>query len=176
MEENRVAPISVIGLDGVGMLDISDISFYINQNGFLGMKKGEEDYKRVKLTRVLPFSDPYKYVAVADTNGKEIGIIEDVDALPKSDAEMVVSELGERYYCPKISKVIDIREKMGHFYFDVMIGEYKKVFAIRDITKSIKQLDEQSIILSDVDGNRYLIPDIWAIDGRSRRKLEPYLY
>lgn len=176
MDENKAAPLSPIGLDDVGMLNASGLSFYRNPNGFLAMKKDGQDFKRVKLTRVLPFSDPQRYVAVSDYEGNEIGIIKDVAGLSPENAELVQAELGARYYCPTISKVISIREKMGHFYFDVRIGEHKKVFAIRDITKSIKQLDENSIIISDVDGNRYLIPDIWAVDGKSRRKLEPYLY
>ena len=33
---------------------------------FLAMKKDGQDFKRVKLTRVLPFSDPQRYVAVSD--------------------------------------------------------------------------------------------------------------
>ena len=65
---------------------------------------------------------------------------------------------------------------MGYFYFDVKIGEYKKVFAVKDITKSIKMLDDQCIIITDVDGNRYLIGNVWAIDAKSRRRIEPYLY
>ena len=32
------------------------------------------------------------------------------------------------------------------------------------------------IVITDVDGSRYLIPDVWKIDTKSRRKIEPYLY
>ena len=91
-------------------------------------------------------------------------------------AVLVKRELDNRYYCPAVTEIASIKEKMGYFYFDVKIGDYKKVFAAKDISKSIKMLDDQCIIITDVDGNRYLIEDVWAIDAKSRRRIEPYLY
>jgi len=58
----------------------------------------------------------------------------------------------------------------------VAFGDYKKIFAVKDISRSIKQIDEKCIVITDVDGSRYLIEDVWKIDSKSRRKIEPYLY
>lgn len=164
------------GVGGIGLLDAEKITFYTNKNGFLAMKNGEDDIKRVRLTRVLPFKDPFRYIAVSDAEGKEVGILRDTAELSPEQGELVRRELDMRYYCPSVSSITEIKEKMGYFYFDVKIGSYKKIFAVRDVSRSIKQLDEQAIIITDVDGNRFLIPDIWSIDSKSRRKIEPYLY
>jgi len=160
----------------IGLLDPAKIEIYTNPNGFLAMKNGNEDFKRVRLTRVLPFSEPFCYIAVSDTEGKEIGIIADLSELSQAQAELVKKELDSRYYCPTVSSISEIKEKMGYFYFDVMIGSYKKIFAVRDISRNIKQLQNGAIIITDVDGNRFIIPDIHAIGSKSRRKIEPYLY
>lgn len=64
---------------------------------------------------------------------------------------------------------------MGNFYFDVIIGGVKKSFAVKDITKSIRQ-HGNAIDVTDIDGNRYRIADFNSIEAKSRRKLEPYLY
>ena len=64
---------------------------------------------------------------------------------------------------------------MGNFYFDVMIGDFKRAFTVKDITKSIRQVGG-AVILIDLDGNRFRIDDISAISKKSLRKLEPYLY
>ena len=109
-------------------------------------------------------------------DGKELGILRDADALPAEQAALVRTELDSRYFCPSVTEILSIKEKMGYFYFDVKIGTYPKVFAVKDISKSIKMLNDQCIIITDVDGNRYLIENVWTIDAKSRRRIEPYLY
>ncbi|MBQ3048727.1 MAG: DUF1854 domain-containing protein [Oscillospiraceae bacterium] len=160
----------------IGLLDPKECNFYVNPNGFTALQLGERNVKRVKLARTLPYSQPFSYICVFDTEDNEIGIIKDVDELAAESAALVKKELDNRYYCPQVTQIISIKEKLGYFYFDVMIGEHKKVFAVKDISRNIKQLDENRIIIFDVDGNRYYIADIWSIDKSSRRKIEPYLY
>ena len=160
----------------IGLLDPAVCEFYVNPNGFTALRMGEKDFKRVKLSRALPYSDPFSYICVFDTENNEIGIIKEVEALSAESAALVKKELDSRYYCPQVTQILSVREKLGYFYFDVMIGEHKKLFAVKDISRNIKQLDENRIIIFDVDGNRYYISDIWSIDRSSRRKIEPYLY
>jgi len=160
----------------IGLLDLSELEFYKNKNGFLAMRKGEQDYKRVRLTRAVPLTDPFSYVAVSDAEGKEIGIMKTLDGLPEGQRELVGAELDGCYYCPIIEEIFSIREKLGYFYFDVRLKETKRLFAVKDISRSIKQLDDGGIIINDVDGNRFIIADVETIKPKSRRKLEPYLY
>ena len=170
------APAGAQSVMDIGILAPSDIEFYRNPQCFLAMKKGEEDIKRVKLSRVLPFAEPERYITVSDMDGKEIGIIRDLGELPEEQKAMALEDLSARYYCPEVTTIKSIKEKMGYFYFDVSFGTYKKIFAVKDISRSIKQIDEKCIVITDVDGSRYLIPDVWKIDTKSRRKIEPYLY
>ena len=174
--ENTNSPIGARSVMDIGILPPSEIEFYRNPQGFLAMKKGEEDFKRVKLSRVLPFAEPKKYITVSDMDGKELGIIRDLGELPEDQQALALDELSARYYCPEVTAIKSIKEKMGYFYFDVAFGDYKKIFAVKDISRSIKQIDDKCIVITDVDGSRYLIPDVWKIDTKSRRKIEPYLY
>lgn len=170
------SPVGAQSVMDIGIFDPAAIEFYRNPQGFLAMKKGEEDFKRVKLSRILPFAEPEKYITVSDTEGKELGIIRDLAELDKAQRELALEELSARYYCPEVTNIKSIKEKMGYFYFDVAFGSYKKIFAVKDISRSIKQIDDKCIVITDVDGSRYLIPDVWKIDTKSRRKIEPYLY
>ncbi len=149
--------------------------FARNKSGFLSVVIGGEEYKRVTLSRALPLSEPSKYISIFDMDNKEIGIIESVEAFSPEQRVLINAELSDRYYCPVITEITSIKEKMGHFYFDVLIGDFKKGFAIKDLTKSIRQVDS-AVDLTDIDGNRYRINDFDAINKKSRRRLEPYLY
>ena len=160
----------------IGYFDGGDCEFYRNKNGFLAFKYQGKDYPRVQVLRAMPLTKPDVYICVNDMENNEIGILESLDSLEKSMADLVTEELGNRYYCPKISDISAIKEKMGFYYFDVLIGDYKKTFSIKDISKNIKQLHDGGIMLTDIDGNRYLIPDISKIAHKSARQLEPFLY
>ncbi len=160
----------------IGLLDPAVLTFYINPKGFLALKKGEEDIKRVKLTRALPLTDPDAYIAVSDMSGKEIGIIRHITELPEEQQKLLRGELSKTYYCPTITEVLSIREKLGYFYFDAKVDGSKKTFAVKDLSRSIKQQDDATVFITDVDGNRYVIRNFAEIHPASRRKLEPYLY
>ena len=150
-------------------------SFYETPGGFLGMRLNGEDYPRVVLTRALPLSLPESYLCITDVDRRELGIIERAADFPEDQQALIRKELSQRYFCPDVTAIPALKEKMGHFYFDVKVGDYPMSFTIRDLAKNIRCTDDQ-IILTDVDGNRFLISDIGRIDKKSRRKLEPYLY
>ena len=149
--------------------------FFDYNGAFLGMRLNGTEYKRVVLTRALPLAQPEDYICISDVDRKELGIIEHISDFPEAQQALIRRELSQRYFCPDITAITAIKEKMGHFYFDVKVGEYPMSFTIRDLSKNIRCTDNR-IILTDVDGNRFLIRDIGRIDKKSRRKLEPYLY
>ncbi len=149
--------------------------FSVNPSGFLAAEIDGKAYKRVILTRALPLSSPNEYICISDIEKNEVGIIEKIADFSPGQQKLINSELSQRYYCPVIEKIESIKEKMGNFYFDVVIGGVKKSFAVKDITKSIRQHGD-AIDVTDIDGNRYRITDFDSIEAKSRRKLEPYLY
>ena len=154
----------------------ADCRFYRNERGFLGLELDGTDHKRVQLSRALPFSDPEKYICAADMEGKEIAVLESLDTFEAGQRELLEAELGIRYFYPIVTQVKSMKEKMGSYYVDLAIGEYKKTIAVKDISKNLKQLGGGKIVLTDVDGNRYMIPDVYQIHKKSLQMLEPYLY
>ena len=154
--------------------DICKFSF--NQNGFLVLSVDGESKGRVKLIRSYPYSLTDEYICVYDIEDNEIGIIRDLKELDKESLDAANKELQNRYYCPTVTSVKSIKERMGHFYFDVVIDGTDKSFTVRDLTRNLRSANENTLLIFDVDGNRYIIPDQEKIEQKSRRLLEPYLY
>lgn len=153
----------------------NECDFYAYNGCFLGIRLDGKEYRRVILTRALPLNAPDDYICITDVDRNELGIIEHISDFPEDQQTLIRRELSQRYFCPDITAITAIKEKMGHFYFDVKVGDYPMSFTIRDLSKNIRCTEGQ-VILTDVDGNRFLISDIGRIDKKSRRKLEPYLY
>ena len=150
-------------------------TFATAQNGFLSATINGTLYKRVILSRSLPLNFPDDYICITDADKNELGIIEHISEFPKEQQKAINNELSQRYYCPVVDEIISVKDKMGNFYFDVKIGDFKKSFTVKDISRSIRQMGN-SVYLTDIDGNRFKIEDYEKIPPKSRRKIEPYLY
>lgn len=157
------------------MLKPSDCIFEKNENGFLTATIGGENVGRVKIVCTQPLTKPYEYICVLSMEDTEHGIIESVDDFEGAQKELICEDIERRYFCPVISEILSIKDKMGNFYFDVVIHGKKKNFLVRDLTKNIRQYG-QSITIIDTDGNRYRMEDLESVPKKSRRKLQPYLY
>lgn len=160
----------------ITFLEPQKCKFFFNQNGFLVLSVNGENKGRVKLIRSYPYSLTDEYICVHDIEDNEIGIIRDLKELDKNSLDSANEELKNRYYCPTITSVKSIKERMGHFYFDVVIDGKNKSFTVRDLTRNLRSANESTLLIFDVDGNRYIIPDQEKIEQKSKRLLEPYLY
>ena len=126
MENNNISPDTL----KTEYVDPDSCVFSMTENGFLSLELNGEKYPRVFLTRSLPVTRPDDYICISDTEKNEIGIIQQTDAFSEDQQKLIREELAQRYFCPCITSIEAIKEKMGHFYFDVHIGEYKKSFTV----------------------------------------------
>jgi len=106
---------------------------------------------------------------------REIGLIERLSDFPPEQAKILSDELRRKYFAPKVSKIKSVKEKFGFSYWavDTDAGECK--FTLQDTFRSIIRVGEGRIMINDVDGNRYEIADIQALDRRSFKQIEIYL-
>ena len=160
----------------IDFLKPDECKFSFNKNSFLVFTHNGEDKGRVKLIRTYPYTLTDEYICVHDLEDKEIGIIRNLNDLDDASRENAQKELSNRYYCPTVSTVKKVRERMGNFYFETVIDNNPKNFTLRVITKILRFASENTLLIFDMDGNRYIIPDFDKIEEKSRRLLEPYLY
>lgn len=170
-----------INLQDIGMLDIEKAEFFMTDGGFAGLRYDGNEYMHITLRRAMPVSHPLEYVSVADTENKEIGIIRSVSDLTGGQLEIIVNELDNRYYSPEILEVISVKDKLGYVYMELRLRtknekDYVKNCAVKDVNKNIRMLSDTSLIIFDVDGNRYVVRDLAKLDKQSVKKLDPYLF
>lgn len=138
-------------------------------------KMEEKTYDRIFLHRAFPFDYPYSYISVLDSDSAEIGIITYVDELDPAAAEMLRAELDRKYYTPVIKQILSVKDKFGYSYWKVLTDEGELNFTLHDTFQSLLKVGGTRIFVNDIDGNRYEIPDIEALDRPSYRKIELFL-
>lgn len=146
--------------------------------GFVSLTIGEEHYDRVRVVRSFPFSEPDRYISirVADEKAKEIGMIVDLekDVEPETRA-MLLEQMNIRYFTPVIQKILQIKDEYGHAYFDVITDQGPCKFVIYMNSSSVINLTDTRLLITDLDGNRFEIPDYTKLSAVELKKLDLFL-
>ena len=148
-------------------------SFY-TKNGFLYISLGGAE-QRAFLCRQFPFELLGEFISVLDEDQCEVGIIRNVALFEGETRSLLESELEKRYYSPKIRRILSMKERYGFSYWKVETAEGEMSFTLHDTFRSTVRVGEHRVILMDVDGNRFEIPDVRELDRKSYKKIELYL-
>ena len=160
-------------------LDSSNTKFFM-KNGFLAMTvtdgEGEQTFDRVFLHRDFPFELLWSYVSVMGEDSKEVGLIYEITDFDEETAALLKTELERKYYAPTVVSIEGLKERYGFSYWRVTLTDGRSLnFTMQDTFRNIVKRGEDSLILLDVDGNRFVIESVAALDRRSYRRIELYL-
>ena len=136
---------------------------------------GETVYDRVWLHLVFPYDLTDEFISVQNKDQEEIGIIRRLSDFDETTAQILQAELDRKYFVPKITKILTLKERHGFSYWkvDTDIGEMELSF--QDTYKSITRVGSDRAFVTDISGNRFEIVSLEGLDRYSRKKLELYL-
>lgn len=134
-----------------------------------------QDLGRVFFHRAFPFSKPDEYISVLNEDNREYGIIRALSEFEGKGREIIEKALTRKYFCPVISRIYKLTEQFGYSYWDAETDLGRTEIVLKDTFASIAKISDTYLIINDVSGNRYSIPDINALDRKSYRKIELYL-
>ena len=151
--------------------------FSRTDGGFVALKFGEKEYSRIGVYLTFPLTEPEEYISIreADEKAKEIGIIEKLSELDKDQQEMIREQIKLRYFMPTIVKVLDIKDEYGYAYWNVMTSFGACRFTTRMSGDAVIFLGESRLMVTDIDGNRYEIPDFYKLSVGERKKLDLFI-
>ena len=176
MEENKIVQdrsAHILRLDGQN-------SSFGEKNGFLSLtldQDGEKkEYGRIFLHRAFPFELGFEYISVLDDEKNEIGMIYKVSDFDEESRALIIKEIERKYYSPAIKEIKSLKERYGFSHWKVVLDDGREQsFTMQDTYKNILHTGEDSIILVDVDSNRYTVKSISGLSAKSHRNIELYL-
>lgn len=151
--------------------------FARNGGGFVSLKTGGKEYARVGIYLTFPLTCPEEYISVreADEKAREIGIIEKLSQLEKEQQEMIREQIRLRYFMPSITKVLDVKEEYGYAYWNVVTTFGACRFTTQMSGDAVIHLSDSRLLVTDIDGNRYEIPDFYQLSVMERKKLDLFI-
>ena len=152
-------------------------AFSETAGGFLRATADGKEYERVAIYRMFPNTEKEKFLSVREATEKapEIGIIFDLEDFPEETRAMIRKQLLMRYFTPKIRKFLKIREEYGHVYFTAETDVGPVRFTIRAGGNSVAHIGGPFYRITDLDGNRYDVEDIYALSNKELRQFELYI-
>ena len=96
------------------------------------------------------------------------------DVTPET-RQMLEEQMDIRYFTPVIKKINSIKDEYGHAYFDVETDQGPCKFVIYMNSSSVVNLSDVRLLISDLDGNRFEIPDYTKLSARELKMLDLFL-
>jgi uncharacterized protein DUF1854 len=157
-------------------IDPRTLRLFYDPPGTVRLTVGDErSYHTVKLYQAWPLSMPGRCVSFQDGRGEEILMLEDLAGLDPKSRAVAEEELRRRYLTARVEAVWNVRTEFGVTYWHVLTDRGERDFVVQSLSESCVWLSESHVMIVDVDGNRFEIPDLKALDRASRAQLAAVL-
>lgn len=165
MKNNGGSTYESFDTDKLNILDCREIRLTKEKSGFLTLEYNGQTYRRVNLTRLVPFDQKTKFISVnyenADREFTEIGVIRDMAELDREQYETANGFLEYKYYMPLITKIRSVKENVrGTLIVKAETSAGSKDICIRDWYRNFKLIGGRYLYVCDVDGNKYYCDDV----------------
>ncbi len=157
-------------------LDPVDVRLFRSPHGSPRLEiKGVASYLRVAFRRIRPLSDPDHYISVWSDDDTEIGVIRDPSQLDDESLSILNEELDVRYFTPTIHRIFSVKTQFGVHEWRVDTSRGEMSFSVRGLNQHVRQMPPSRLLITDVRGNRYDIPDVGALDAHSYDQIQRHL-
>jgi hypothetical protein len=155
---------------GLRQLDPKTLRFS-RHGAWVRLELDDITHRTVTIARIFPLTEPNRFLSIRDSANAEIGVLTDPDALDAASRECVLAELHRRYLCPRILRIVKITERFGTVDWSIKTDRGPRQFATRDLRENVVRLAGGRFLISDIEGNRFDVPDIHQLDATSRALL-----
>lgn len=134
--------------------------------------EGDRSLLRATFSRAFPISRPGCFIEIIDGGGESVGMLKHLDGMDAASARTVAASLEQKYFVPHILEIYQVREEFGSQFWSVRTDRGEVEFYVKDPRRNLRTLPPRRVQITDVDDNRYEIPDIGELPLEDRVRLE----
>jgi hypothetical protein len=156
----------------VEMISPKEATFMRDTFGKLCLRlAGGSTYVGVRPLRTFPLTAPDSCIAVVDSEGREIGLIEEISHLESSSGDILREELALEYFAARICRILQVDSNHGTTTWHVETDRGPRVVHVKDRV-DIRTLSPTHLVVTDAGGIKYEIENTRELDARSQALLE----
>jgi len=157
-------------------IDTSELRLFYEPEGMARLTvDNDRSYPRIKVAIAAPLSRRGQYISLLNGKGEEIVMLPDLDGLDADSRQVVEKELDRRYLTSRVNRLVALKQEFGVTYWEVETDRGVREFVVRDLQENCIWLSESHLLLVDVDGSRFEIPDRRLLDEHSQQLLDAIL-
>lgn len=156
----------------IGYLTKENAEFVETGGRMLSVRTGGEEHSPVYVHCSFPHTNRYSFLSIRTADNKEIGMIRDLDDFSKETAVLLERQMMIRYFTPEITKIISVKEEFGYSYWEAETTAGLCRFTVRNGGGNVKFAADNRLLITDVDGNRFVIPQLDQLSDKEYRMIE----
>ena len=142
-------------------------------DGQLWARRGEIA-RPVRVTRCFPWSEPSRYLSLRDGDDEEVALIHDLGELGPDSRHALAESLIEAGFVLQVEGVEEVEEEIEIRTFRVRTRQGVRSFqTLRD--EWPRQMPGGGVLIRDVVGDLYFVPNPASLDEKSRKLLWAFL-
>jgi hypothetical protein len=122
----------------------------------------------------FPWTMPDRYVFLKDDKHKEVVLLDDLSPLTDDERKLVLEEISQKNFVPKIEKISSIRRELDLFHWIVHTAAGDRSF-MTNRHEAPRSLTGGRVLIRDISGDLYLVEDYKKLDPKSLKMLWMYL-
>jgi hypothetical protein len=151
-------------------------AFRLTRNEFADLVLTDADgstHVGVMPVRMFPFTEPTRWIALVDSQKREVATIDDLGQLPEELQRLVLDELRQREFLPEIQRIVSVSSDTEPCEWKVETDRGPTSFILKS-EDDVRRLAPHHYLVSDGLGQRYVVSDTRQLDSFSRRVMEEY--
>jgi len=180
MTRNETGAVQKPEKSGAGLADAAqirylspaDTTFIRTEGRMLNVQIGDQLHTGVYIHCSFPHTNKRIYLSVRTAENEEVGMIRSLDEFPKETQELLEEQVQLRYFAPEITKVLSVKEEFGYSYWEAETSSGLCRFTVRGGGGNIKLMTPNRLLVVDVDGNRFIIPELDRLSDKEYRMIE----
>lgn len=131
------------------------------------------EYRDVRPVRMFPITDPGGWISICDSHSNELLCIESIEAVPAESRHIFREELNRYMFTPVIQRITRSVLVGNTVRFSIVTDRGATDIAV-DVD-DVYRLSDNRVLIKDLSGTRYLIPDWLQMGAQSRKIIDMYL-
>lgn len=132
------------------------------------IRNGEE--RAVRVRRLFPWSEDDHHVSLRDASNEEFALVGPEDGLDDGSRRALDDAVASAGFVLEVIRVVDLDEEIEIRVWHVETRQGPRVFQT-PLDDWPREMPDGGLLIRDVAGDLYRIPDPEAVDARSRKLL-----
>ena len=124
----------------------------------------------VRLRQCFPWSEPTRHLSLRDAEDREVAYVADPASLAPASREALERAVAEAGFVLRVTRVRSIEEEVEIRHWTVDTAQGARTFQTH-LDEWPRALPDGGLLIRDVAGDLYRLPESERLDGRSRELL-----